>query len=388
MKQLFFTSLILSCFFVSTLSAQTGSFQIRGFLNEDYEGEPVRIEVLDANGFPHTYSDTVKDNAFLIEVSDCNSCDTKGKFLIGNDPDKEIMLWLDGSNIRVDIDQEQHGRLRITGTKLNDRYQQYRDTAEYYLEELAPFIAKNKGKVSFLIDPRSEEYKTQLSFGEFLFNFIKDNIRNQMGIYMFNKGYLRTHLAINYFKGDSAVIEVFNAADERIQSDPKAIGWKEYAEKNSYQKVQRKKMLNTKIMDINVLTVNGDAQKLLSIISESDSDYFLLDFWASWCGPCIAGMKGLKDIYTKYNQKSLEVIAISIDEKESLWKGKLNQINTPWINVLFDKDEISLDELKEKYNFSSIPFSVLVDKTGAIVSFLPVNSEIMGQLLDSILSAK
>lgn len=384
MKNLPYTLSILCFLLSSSLYAQMGLFRIEGNIKGNHEGETVMIDVLKGGGFPQTYSSTVKDHAFLIEIDNCNSCDTLAKFRIGNNPE-EIFLWLDEESIQVNSN---NGKVRITGTKLNDQYQQYRDTIEYYYKELAPHFAETDGKTSITYDIHSKEYKLMRSLGRFEYDFIKENIRNPIGVYLFKAGILVRTISISMYRGDSAVIDMYNLADERIQSDPTAKKWKESAERGFYLRDQHTKRLHTKIADLDVLTIDGKKDMLLDIISESDSKYFILDFWASWCGPCIAAMPNLKDIYERYDKKGLEIIAISIDEDDSAWKKKLNQINMPWVNILFDKDKMSLNKLKEKYNFSAIPFSILVDKSGKIVSNLPTNKESLDKILDQQLSTK
>lgn len=59
----------------------------------------------------------------------------------------------------------------------------------------------------------------------------------------------------------------------------------------------------------------------------------MIDFWASWCGPCRANVPILKDLYKKYRRSGLEIIGVTIDDSESAWKQAVLQDGSPWINV-------------------------------------------------------
>lgn len=93
----------------------------------------------------------------------------------------------------------------------------------------------------------------------------------------------------------------------------------------------------------------------------------LLDFWASWCGPCRAEMKSLHKIYDELKGDDLVFISISLDDNRDKWLKALNDDNIPWI-ALWDKSGFDKSELRKIYGFSSIPFIVLIDKEGKTVS--------------------
>src|SRR5690349_9611604 len=70
--------------------------------------------------------------------------------------------------------------------------------------------------------------------------------------------------------------------------------------------------------DVLLPNAKGDSVALSS--SLKNNKYVLIDFWASWCGPCRRAMPGLKKLYSKYHNKGLEVYSISLDENVNAWK--------------------------------------------------------------------
>ncbi len=90
----------------------------------------------------------------------------------------------------------------------------------------------------------------------------------------------------------------------------------------------------------------------------------LIDFWASWCGPCRAEIPNLKEAYAMYKDKGVEFLSVSIDKKPEDWKKALTQEEMPWPQILAPN---SGKEITELYQFSGIPFIVLIDKNGRLV---------------------
>jgi len=90
---------------------------------------------------------------------------------------------------------------------------------------------------------------------------------------------------------------------------------------------------------------------------------FLIDFWASWCGPCRKEIPNLKKIYADYSKKGLEIISVSIDKKDAQWQKALTEEKLPWPNGI-DKSGIA-----DQYKVKAIPAIFVVDATtGKIVA--------------------
>jgi thiol-disulfide isomerase/thioredoxin len=95
----------------------------------------------------------------------------------------------------------------------------------------------------------------------------------------------------------------------------------------------------------------------------------LLDFWATWCGPCVEGLPELQSAYKKYHSNGLEVVGISLDEEKRDLDAFLKKRKLPWPQV-FDgkgwKSKVSTD-----YGLHAIPFLLLVGRDGKIVAVNP-----------------
>jgi thiol-disulfide isomerase/thioredoxin len=89
----------------------------------------------------------------------------------------------------------------------------------------------------------------------------------------------------------------------------------------------------------------------------------VLDFWASWCGPCRRSIPALKEIYKKYKDKGLEVFAVSVDTDKDQWLRAIKEDATTWVHVM-DGDYAVARRWKVNY----IPNTYLIDRTGKIIS--------------------
>ena len=97
----------------------------------------------------------------------------------------------------------------------------------------------------------------------------------------------------------------------------------------------------------------------------SENDLVLVDFWASWCGPCIAVFPELKELYSSYRDDGFEIIAVSLDSTNEIWEEASVEHELPWID-LGDIAERGEGPVAKAYGVISIPKSFLVDKHGCI----------------------
>lgn len=114
--------------------------------------------------------------------------------------------------------------------------------------------------------------------------------------------------------------------------------------------------------DIDLTAPDGKTIKLSSLRGK----YVLLDFWASWCGPCLAEVPNVKAIYDMYKDKGFEVYGVSLDEKKDAWEKAIENHWLNWTHVSSLKGWAC--PVAKRYNVTGIPKMFLLDKEGRIVA--------------------
>ena len=110
---------------------------------------------------------------------------------------------------------------------------------------------------------------------------------------------------------------------------------------------------------------NPDGQTIT--LSSFKGKYVLIDFWASWCGPCRAESQAIVALYNKYNPKGFEILSVSLDQDKTAWINAIKKDNLDkWTHISDLKGWSS--QAGALYNVTSIPFTVLVDKDGKVIA--------------------
>ena len=117
------------------------------------------------------------------------------------------------------------------------------------------------------------------------------------------------------------------------------------------------------IRDFTAETLDGEEVRLADV--RADSRYVLLEFWASWCGPCRTEIPHMKEVYARYKERAFEIVSFTIDEEREAWEEASAQEQLPWINLGMGPEA----DAPVAYNVTGVPKNYLVESsTGDIVA--------------------
>lgn len=251
--------------------------------------------------------------------------------------------------VTLSLDREKN---KVFGSPLNFIRNIYREKRKSFSDKIIPLRNAARDE-SLSSEERAEknrqadiEYRKVIEFEQ---DFAYQNMDNLVGISLF------TNMAAAFDK--PFVDKMLDEMPERWKNHPDVIALYEAAE------VERKTAEGKPFVDLTMPDPKGKEVSLSQYIKKNKLT--LVDFWASWCGPCRAALPGVKRIYEKYKKQGLGVVGVSFDSKKDNWLKAINDLELPWPQM---------SDLKgwncaasPAYNIKAIPFTLLIDKNGTIV---------------------
>ena len=173
------------------------------------------------------------------------------------------------------------------------------------------------------------------------------------------------------FPNSRAMLMILNQVKKRFSTDllsealnsfeaPELREHSLYKRLEAYRETAIKTAVGQVIPDFSLPSIDGEEVALTSFRGK----YILLDFWASWCGPCIGEMPNVHKAYDLLHDKGLEVISVSTDRKESDWKNAVKEKRMEHFVNLRDTKGV----LHEMFDRDAIPFILLLDPQGRIIA--------------------
>lgn len=151
-------------------------------------------------------------------------------------------------------------------------------------------------------------------------------------------------------EGEALLKEYANSSDARVAE----------AARTQLEKRQKMSDLKTKPVDLKFTATDGKEIDL----AQMRGKVVLVDFWASWCGPCIAEMPNVVSAYKKFHEKGFEILGISLDQDKAAMEGALKKHEMTWTQY-FDGEGWK-NKISTSFGITSIPATWLIDKKGML----------------------
>lgn len=334
---------------VACVGEKKAGYVITGTVEGAADGDTVFLQEVVGRQFNNLDTAIIASGTFTFEgrqdstVSRYVTCQVGEEGLV-------MDFFLENGSINMALTKENDS---ATGTKNNDAYQEIRAKIN---------VINSQGKALYesltdtLLNEEQKEAKIkELSQLEEQMNQakaegIKKNITNPVGITLFKQHYYNMNTAEN-----EALLQQVPA---NFQSDETIQKIKNITER------QKTTAVGQKFLDFEMLTPDGKPVKLSDYVGKGK--VVLIDFWASWCGPCRRDMPNLVELYKQYKGKNFEIVGVSLDQSNDAWKESIKKLNITWPQMSDLKYWNS--EGAQLYAVNSIPHTVLIDGDGMIIA--------------------
>ena len=261
---------------------------------------------------------------------------------------KRLGFVVEAGEINIDWDKHE-----VKGGVLNERLAALDKEMEAMGEEFQK-LSEKEGVTEEELEAKAAEL--EVKEGEAFFKLFEANKENGIGPWAYYnflmcKGY-------NVAQLDSALATVPEGYKE-MKRFKKAVSDAQQVEKTAEGKM---------FTDFTVQGDDGKPYKLSDYVGKGQVT--LVDFWASWCGPCRRSMPGLKELLLKHSDR-LTILGVSVDQSEESWSEAVEALELSWAQLRDAKDEGA-----KAYGITAIPHTVLISRDGTILAHNPSHSEI------------
>ena len=355
MKKIVFiiTSALL---FVACNNLKDNEFLISGTANGVENGKKVFIEVQTETGSLAKDTAVVTDGKF--ELKGITDGIDIGFVRIENE-EINLPIILEEGNININIVKDSLHKSTLGGTPNNDKFQKFNTESRAISEKVAKFEKDNgpemqKAQMSndtVTINKLLKEYKKfQNEMNDYSKKFIKENPDAYLSVLLLENFLMRQYLTPEEIKS------YFEGLDKDVKETKSG------------------KKIKTALDSMTAIVIGKPAPnfsapspegKTISL-KESLGKVTIIDFWASWCGPCRAENPNVVALYNEFHPQGLNIIGVSLDKDATKWKDAIAKDGLVWSHV--SNLKFWEDPIAKQYNVQSIPATFILDEKGNIVA--------------------
>ncbi|MBQ1213744.1 MAG: AhpC/TSA family protein [Tidjanibacter sp.] len=314
-------------------AGDTKTYTLQGVI-DGYEGEVAVANEISGDIYA---SANTTDGKFKMEFTS----ETPMFAVLVVDGQSTLPLFFDSAKpVKVKGSADKLGFLTASGGAANNAFADYMNASNALILELENAQSQH------------DYYEFQEKSSALLNQTYEDNKTNLWGAYLLT---MSRQASMN----STEIVEAVEAFPARLRTLPELV--------DLYDKAMMMKRteIGQPYTEINMVDYNGRGFKLSDVVAKSR--YVLLDFWASWCNPCMKEIPFLQEAYNKYHVKGFEIYAVNLDDGREPWVKAIRDAGgMPWVHVGTQGGWDS--HATQNYSVKAIPTNFLIDcKTGLIV---------------------
>ena len=352
-NRLFLGLLVFAVQFVgiAQTSPLTGPLVIKGKIKGLNQGTvSVTTEVF---GEKSTFDGAVNQGLFEVKLNQPSP--TLYSMVVKDDATSRVLFFADNGTLEIDATKGDLGNAKITGSHSNDEFVEYSTMVSNYdfmlntVQQVWSDL-EQKGTLLPKVDSLQQAYrKTEQKKDSAIMVWINKHNRSFVSPLV---------MIINYANEGEPVLmrRMFDAMTADVK--------KSYYGNVMDGIIARKEGLN--VGKKAPLFSQADPDGKMISLESFRGKYVLIDFWASWCGPCRQENPNVVRTYEKYKAKGFDILGVSLDNNKARWLKAIEDDQLTWTQVSdlkYWKNEVAV-----QYGVQSIPANFLLDKEGKIIA--------------------
>jgi len=331
-------------------------FKIEGEAPGIENGKKVYVNLQTETGILAKDTAVVTDGKFLLNGT------TDGIDLafisIENEP-FNLPIILEEGEIEIKIVKDSVQNSTLGGTLNNEKFQKFNEGSKPITKKVIQFEKANKEKMqkaqlsndTITMGKIRKEYdKFQNEMNAYSEKFIKDNKDSFISVLLIENFLMRQHLT------NEEIQKHYDSLDKSLLDTKSA--------KNIKKILETSATINIGDKAPDFAAPSPDGKKIS--LKESLGKVTIIDFWASWCGPCRSENPNVVALYKEFHDKGLNIIGVSLDKDAAKWKEAIAKDGLTWNQISNLKHW--QEPIAKQYNVGSIPATFILDQNGKIVA--------------------